>query len=80
MRKLISEWKFSFLLAALLANVLLAPIFMDLSSANLSGLDTLVLQVVFTLVLITLVFIVGHKLRLVVAYSLFAVLALLFTW
>lgn len=77
---LIREWKFSFLLLALVANIVLVPLATEHSRITGTHLDEFLIPLAFTLLLIIMVFVVGHNIRLVIIYSLFAFVALLFSW
>ena len=80
MLEFIQRWRFSFLLAALVLNILLVPLIADIGADDSKPIGSILIQLAFTLLLVILVFTVGHNKKLVGAYALFAFAALIFTW
>lgn len=76
MNAFVSNWRFSILLAALLLNMLLAPMFV---SPNVNvGIVTL--DIAFTILLVVIVFTVGHNKKTYIAYLILALITIAFTW
>lgn len=74
----IYKWRFSLLLAALVLNILLVPFFSGIDSNYHIG--SILIQIAFTLLLVILVFTVGHNNKLKLAYAILALTALIFSW
>ena len=80
MRELITQWRFTLLLVALLLNILLAPI-LSINEYQITPLFAQIgSQTAFTFLLIVIVFVAGHNQKLKFAYVLFALAALAFSW
>ena len=65
----VTRWRFSLLLAALVINILFAPLF---------GTD--VARIAFTTLLILIVFILGNNQKVIFSYIILACAALIFSW
>ena len=76
----IQRWRFSFLLAALVLNILLAPLLANIGLDAGLNIGPILVQLAFTLLLLILVFTVGHNKKLIISYALLALAALVFSW
>lgn len=80
MLDLIYKWRFSFLLAALVINILLVPLLANIGVNSTYHFGSILIQLAFTLLLVILVFTVGHNRKIKVAYVILALVALIFSW
>ena len=69
MADFISNWRFSLLLAALVTNILLAPLFGGISS-----------HIAFTMLIAIMIFVLGTNRKVIFSYIALACAALLFSW
>ena len=76
----IYKWRFSLLLAALVINILLVPLLTNIGADSAYNLGSILIQLAFTLLLVILVFTVGHNTKLKIAYVILALAALIFSW
>ncbi len=76
----IYKWRFSFLLAALVLNILLVPLLANIGADSAYHIGSILVQLAFTLLLVVLVFTVGHNNKLKFAYGILAFVALIFSW
>jgi len=65
----VRQWKFSLLLAALLTNILLAPLFGNVTAS-----------IAFTMLLILIAFVLGNNRKVIFSYTILACAALIFSW
>lgn len=76
----IYKWRFSFLLAALVINILLVPLLASIGANSTYHFGSILIQLALTLLLVILVFTVGHNRNIKVAYVILALAALIFSW
>ena len=76
MNAFLSRWRFTVLLVALLLNILLAPML----TSPLIGIGLVSIDIAFTLLLVVIVFTVGHNKQTYFTYLLLALVTTAFTW
>lgn len=69
MTEFISTWRFSLLLAALVANILLAPLFGNIAA-----------RIAFTMLLLSMVLVLGNNRKIIFSYAALAGAALILSW
>ena len=76
----IYKWRFSLLLAALVLNILLVPLLSNIGASSAYPTGSILIDLAFTLLLVTLVFTAGHNNKLKISYVFLALAALVFSW